>query len=148
MRAAWEWVKAWWLVMSWPLRLLAVAVVAGLVLWLAGGLQSAISHARDAWTDHKVAALEADNAAKQAELDKAMTENVRLTQAVVDKDAELAAKQQEIDALTDKAREQDAKLEDTRRAYEAARRGRAGRPVTNRDDLDKRLRDLFETAPQ
>ena len=141
----WAWFRSFPLVV----QLGALVVVALLVLWLAGGVESAWSHLHDWNTDRKVAALEADNAKLAADAAKEHEVNVQLTQAVADKDQQLAAKQAEIDQLHTKAEEQDALLQDARRAYEAARRGHGGRPVTTRDDLDRRLRDLFEeTAPQ
>jgi hypothetical protein len=129
-----------------PVLWQGVAVVLALVaiLWLAGRLDGAISHARDWFTDREVRELREANEAlareRQALAEQVATERGRREEI----ERELAAKQAEIDALAERGREQDAQNVTTRKRYEDARR-RPARPATDAE-LDRRLRELYPGA--
>jgi hypothetical protein len=135
---AWRWFRAF------PLVIQAGAGVAVLVVVLAalGWLDGLVIGAHGWWSDRKIAVLKAE--AENLRYQNAHLEGqLEATRAARNAALEaLDRKTEEAAALAAKGRQQDANLDEARRRYDAARAGRPRRPVTNRDDLDRRLREL------
>lgn len=132
-------VVAEWGALPFAVKVVAVFVFVGVLVWGWNAAGGAVEHWRDNRTDSKLADTEKQLDAKQAE-------NERLKGAVDELQRQVAAKDEELRQLKEQGRRQDADVETNRKRVGAARAGRSDRPIRNRDELDKRLRAIYPEA--
>lgn len=133
---AWTRLRAWPLV--WQLALGTVALVA--VLWVTGGLESAVSHWRDSRADAKVEKMQEqiDALTRNAERDAGRVQAVETELQNVR--AEQAETNNTLRQLAEDAAEKDRRVEASGARYRATRSSRA---PTRADDWERRARDLY-----